>query len=100
MKQFLIASTHHNDSGVEHHQIEFLAENKGKAYAKFRECFPDREKVIVNYIIELPQKKKEILVAVDVSENNLHDPKYVEDALKTINDFVKNSEVEVIEPEA
>jgi len=99
MKQFLIASTHNNDSGVEHHQIEFLAENKGKAYAKFRECFPDREKVIVNYIIELPQKKKEILVAVDVSENDLRDPKYVQEALDTVNDFINNSEVTVIEEE-
>ena len=55
--------------------------------------------MIVNYIIELPQKKKEILVAVDVSENDLRDPKYVQEALDTVNDFINNSEVTVIEEE-
>ena len=36
---------------------------------------------------------KKLFVAIDRSEELLHDPKYVQEALDVINDFVKNAEV-------
>jgi len=36
---------------------------------------------------------KKMLFAIDRSEELLHDPKYVQEALDVVNDFVKNAEV-------
>lgn len=45
----------------------------------------------------MSKNKDKLLIAVDRSEEMLHDPNYVKEALDTLNDFVKNSEVTVIE---
>ena len=36
---------------------------------------------------------KKLLFAIDRSEELLHDPKYVQEALDVVNNFVKNAEV-------
>lgn len=42
---------------------------------------------------------KKLFIAIDRSEEMLHDPQYVKEALDTVNDFIKNSEVTVTEEE-